>query len=160
MPLPSLIDLGLEQPQEENPLGFTSPQQLLGIQPLSFTPPPAPSVPAQQPGAGGDMIAGKPDILAHLQTVMQASASGKLDTGAPKGQAAAETTVKTTDDGMTPEQRASGVAVRGQAAIDQKQIEADRAEQISKDAALHAAKLRAEAQVEDEQRAKAEQENG
>jgi hypothetical protein len=117
---------------------------------LPGMPPPAAPQPSAPVSAEGDKIVGKPDIMAHLETVMRAGAQGTL--AAPSGLVKAGETVRTTDDGRTPEQRASSVAVRGQAELDTAAVDQNRLTEDAKTYEAKAAELRAQADVENEKR--------
>lgn len=153
---------GQQQP-EDDPL-----QRMLQMQP----PPPPPQLdpqtmsattddmsqpaqPQQQPGLG------HPDVMNFIKEL---ESSGRLTGGdkgpaAPKGMQAAQTTVKSEQGGIPSDVRAQGVAVRGQAELDDAGIERDRRMQEADELERRAAYLRQDAAVETEKRQQEEREN-
>lgn len=91
-----------------------------------------------------------PTVMDHLRQVMQHAVQSGPE--APKGLVKAGETVRVQDDGLTPEERAAGTAVRGQAAIDTMGVDRDRLAATADAYEQQAAKSRAEADVEDERR--------
>lgn len=146
--------LGLFGQAQPDPYGFGSVDQLLGVQPLSSDPGPSPQLPS---APSQDKLAGNEENLNHLAAAMKAAVSAPPD--APKGLVKAGETVRYTDDGQTPAQRAAAVLEQGQLAQAEGQIAVDRQSKIAEAYDAQVAKGRADADLADEQRAKAEADN-
>lgn len=115
------------------------------------------SQPTQAPSPSG----GHPDVLSFIKELDQ---SGRLTGGdkgpsAPKGMQAASTTVKSEQGGIPGDVRAQGVAVRGQAELDDAGIERDRRMKEADELEKRAAYLRQDVEVENEKRQQQEKEN-
>jgi hypothetical protein len=149
----------LYQPAQYQPLELTLPELMGGAElqpqsPFRLTP-----QPAQVPDRLTD-DALKDDMATYIKSL-----AAKAGTGAQapvvtpsKGMVAAGETVKTQEGGLTPLQQAQSLAVTGNAALQESTIDAERQRANSEIYAAEAARLRAQVDVENEQRTQQEHE--
>lgn len=100
-----------------------------------------------------------PDTLELMRRLDQIGTAPPQQPSAPKGMTAAQRTVTSEEGGLPPEQRALGVAVRGQAEIGDALVDRDRMNAMADELERRAAYLRQDAAIEHEQRQQAEREN-
>lgn len=137
--------------------GMTPEERIQAMLSLD-TPQLAPAPEPMQPQASGDNL-GAPEVLSFLKELDGRGAFKPQGQAAPKGMSAASQTVKSEEGGVPADVRAQGVAVRGQAGLDDAEV--DRQRQISEADRLEAqaAKIRSDAAVATETRRQAEAEN-
>jgi len=117
------------------------------------------SQPPAAPSLGGSDL-GHPDVLSFVKEL---ETSGRLTGGdkpaTPKGMTPSQTTIKSEQGGIPADVRAQGVAVRGQAELDDAQIRRERMMAEADELEKRAAYLRQDAAVEAEKRQQEELEN-
>lgn len=148
---------GQEDSGDERP--GMSMDDMLGTEPPA-PPPPEEEAPEQAQatlGASPDNL-GHPDVLAKLKEITSKPQYQTANApGVPGG--LTPMSAKTQVGGMTPEQAGQDTQVRGQAEIASGGVQQSRLHQQADLLEMQARSLRVQAQVEDEQRQKAEHEN-
>jgi len=146
--------------------GYEDPQERIRRM-LEITPPPpldpdvtaATSSDMSQPGQYGAQGGGAPAVLDFVKQLEQQGAFKTQEQTKPKGMVTAQQTVKSEQGGVPADVRARGVAVRGQAEMDDAAVERDRRIAQAEELEKRAAYLRQDAQVEQETREREESEN-
>lgn len=149
-----------EESRIQQMLQAQAPQ--LEMDPATYDLPNAPEPAASdyaQPQAAPPPSGGAPDVLSFVKELEQKGAFAAKDSAKPKGMVEAQRTVKSEEGGVPSDVRAQGVAVRGQAELDDAQILADRRRAEADELDKRIAEKKAEVAAENEKRQQTEAEN-
>lgn len=148
---------GLNDPDEVE-------QMIAAPAPVEALPPPQPQQPlaatsADMASGPTDQSLGHPDVLSFVKQLEQQGAFASEKAAAPAGMKPKSASMVTETGGPDAQQRAEGVAARGQLELDNGQVDVNRGQVEAQRLAEQAAKMNAAASLQEEQDRKAEADN-